>query len=146
MRQETRSALLLLVNLALLGALAYAVYYGYFAYLWKADFSKLSFAIIGIYFITAGCVCFGWFRESIVQEVADLLPGIALVGTVLGIILVLSALSHVSAGGGADFKAFLEPVLIGAGTAFQPTLLGVSAAVLLRFQLMFVGRSDATSI
>ncbi len=141
MTHASKSALLLLLNLGLAGALAYAAYWGYLAFLYKTDVSKLSFVILIIYFVTAAFVTFGRFRENVVQEIADLLPGVALVGTVLGILLVLSALARVTAGSGVDFKQFLEPVLIGAGTAFQPTLLGVAAAVLLRFQLMLWGRT-----
>jgi hypothetical protein len=134
-----KSALLLLLNLALLGVFAAASYYGYLTFLWVTDASKLSFVILAVYFVAAGFLSFGKHSEAVVQEIADLLPGVALIGTVAGIILVLSALAHVSVSGGSDFKQLIGPILIGAGTSFQPTLLGVSAAVLLRFQLMFAG-------
>ena len=140
MMPERKSAVLLLINVALLCALGWAGYHGYFVFLWKTDFSKLSFVILAVYFVTAGFVTFNKHRESLVQEIADLLPGIALVGTVLGIILVLSALSHVAVSGAGDFKALIEPILIGAGTSFQPTLLGVAASVLLRCQVMMYSR------
>ena len=133
---ERTSALLLLINAALLFALGMAAYLGYFAFLWHTDASKLSYLIIAIFFVTVGFVTFNRHRESLVTEIADLLPGVALVGTVLGIILVLSALSHVAASGATDFKALIQPILIGAGTSFQPTLLGIAASVIIRFELM----------
>lgn len=139
MTEDSKSALLLLINVVLFGAFLVACYYGYLTFLWHTDASKLSYVILAIYFATASFVTLGRYRESVVQEIADLLPGVALIGTVLGIILVLSALANVSASGASDFKALVGPILTGAGTAFQPTLLGVSAAVLLRFQLVLRG-------
>src|SRR5438445_157269 len=58
MLEERKSALLLLINFALLIALLVAAYYGALTVLWQIDVLKLSFVLILLFFGTAFGITF----------------------------------------------------------------------------------------
>ena len=131
MTAEHRSALLLLVNLLLLLALGFAFYWGILSRIWDADALKLSFVIIGLYFVTAFAITFDWIGDELADQIEARLPMLALCGTVYGILIVFSVLGTAKIGGAADFKSLIGPLLSGGGTAMWPTFLGLLGSNLL---------------
>jgi hypothetical protein len=136
MTEDGKSALLLLINLALAGALAAAWYYGALAVIWQADVLKLSFVIIGLFFVTAFAVTFDWIGDELADAIEGRLPMLALCGTVYGILVVFSVLGQAKIGGAADFKALIGPLLSGGGSAMWPTFLALLGSNLLWAQLL----------
>lgn len=131
-----KSAGLLLLNLALTGALAAAWYFGWLARIWDADALKLSFLIIPAYFVTAFGATFGLVGDDLLETVEGRLPMIALCGTVYGILSVFSVLAEAKFGSAGDFKALIGPLLAGGGSAMWPTFLALAASNLLWFHLV----------
>lgn len=129
--RQTRSALLLLVNLALLGGLFAAWYYGGLALIWRLDALKLSFLIIPIYFVTAFAATFNLISDDLLESVESRLPMIALCGTVWGIITVFLVLGETKFSGAGDFKQLIGPLLAGGGSAMFPTFLALAGSNLL---------------
>ena len=133
---SARKALLLLINFALLGALFAAWYYGALAVIWQADALKLSFLVIGIYFVTAFAATFSWISDELTETVEARLPMIALVGTTYGILTVFSVLAEAKFNGAADFKSLIGPLLSGGGSAMWPTFLALVGSNLLWLHLL----------
>jgi hypothetical protein len=126
-----KAALLLLINLALLGALGAAWYYGGLALIWRLDALKLSFLIIAIYLATAFAATFEWISDEALESIESRLPMIALCGTVWGIISVFLLLGEVKFSGAGDFKNLIGPLLAGGGSAMFPTFLALAGSNLL---------------
>ena len=133
---ERKTALLLLLNLVLLGALGFAGYYGWLTAIWRADALKLSFLVIGIYFVTAFAATFSWISDELTETVEARLPMIALCGTVYGILIVFSVLGQAKFSGAGDFKSLIGPLLSGGGSAMWPTFLALAASNLLWLQIV----------
>ncbi len=131
-----KTAFLLLINFALLGALFAAWYYGALAVIWQADALKLSFLVIGIYFVTAFAATFSWISNELTETVETRLPMIALCGTVYGILIVFSVLGQAKFNGAGDFKSLIGPLLSGGGSAMWPTFLALAGSNLLWLHLL----------
>lgn len=131
-----KSALLLLLNLCLLGLLFWASYVGELAMIWQADVLKLSFVIVGLYFVTAFALTFDLVSDDLAEEIESRLPMIALCGTVYGILTVFQVLATAKVGTASDFKAMIGPLLAGGGTAMWPTFLGLLGSNLLWVHLV----------
>ena len=136
MTDARKSALLLLVNLALLGALFVAFYFGELAMIWRVDVLKLSFVIIGLYFATAFAITFDLISDDLADQIEGRLPMIALCGTVYGILSVFQILASAKLGSASDFKNLIGPLLAGGGTAMWPTFLALLGSNLLWGQLL----------
>jgi hypothetical protein len=134
--EERKSALLLLINLALLIALLVASYYGALAVLWQVDVLKLSFVLILLYFATAFAITFNFIGEDLAEAIEARLPMIALCGTVYGILSVFQVLAGAKLGSAADFKNLIGPLLAGGGTAMWPTFLALLGSNLLWAQML----------
>lgn len=128
---STKSACLLLLNLALLGGLFAAWYYGGVALVWRLDALKLSFLIVPTYFVTAFAATFGWIGDELLESIESRLPMIALCGTVWGIVTVFLVLGETKFNGAADFKQLIGPLLAGGGSAMFPTFLALAGSNLL---------------
>ena len=131
-----KTAFLLLINFALLGALGFAGYYGWLTAIWQADALKLSFVVIGIYFVTAFAATFSWISDELTETVEARLPMIALCGTVYGILIVFSVLGQAKFSGAGDFKSLIGPLLSGGGSAMWPTFLALAGSNLLWLHLL----------
>ncbi len=131
-----KSALLLLINFAILGALFAAWYYGVIERIWLADQLKLSFVVIALYLLTAFASIFSWIGDELVETVEARLPMIALVGTTYGILTVFSVLAEAKFNGAADFKSLIGPLLSGGGSAMWPTFLALLGSNLLWLHLL----------
>lgn len=140
---ERTSALLMLINVALLFALGVAAYSGWLAMIWHADVLKISFIIIPAFFITGFGLSLGWISDGLADEVAERLPMIALMGTVAGMIIIFSAIGAVKIGGAGDIQSLLPPILKGGASAMYPTLLGIAGSNILWFQLLIRRRWGA---
>ena len=131
-----KTAFLLLINFALLDALFAAGYYGWLTAIWQADALKLSFVVIGIYFVTAFAATFSWISDELTETVEARLPMIALCGTVYGILIVFSVLGQAKFNGAGDFKSLIGPLLSGGGSAMWPTFLALAGSNLLWLHLL----------
>jgi hypothetical protein len=136
MREEGKSAVLLLINLALLVTLLVASYYGALTILWRIDVLKLSFVLILLYFATAFALVFNLIGDDLADAIEARLPMIALCGTVYGILSVFQVLASTKLGSAADFKNLVGPLLAGGGTAMWPTFLALLGSNLLWAQLL----------
>ncbi len=134
--ERKSTALLLLINFVVLGALFAAWYYGGLAAIWQADALKLSFLVIAIYVLTGFAYTFGWISDELTETVEGRLPMIALCGTVYGILIVFSVLGSAKFSGAGDFKALIGPLLSGGGSAMWPTFLALAGSNLLWLHLM----------
>lgn len=126
-----KSALLLLIDLALCGALFAAWYYGWLAVIWRADALKLSFVILPIFFLTAFGLALDLISDEAGENIENRLPMIALCGTVYGILSVFSVLAEAKFGSAGDFKALIGPLLAGGGSAMWPTFLALAGSNIL---------------
>ncbi len=134
--ERKSTALLLLINFAVLGALFAAWYYGGLAAIWQADALKLSFLVIAIYVLTGFAYTFGWISDDLTETVESRLPMIALCGTVYGILIVFSVLGQAKFNGAGDFKSLIGPLLSGGGSAMWPTFLALAGSNLLWLHLL----------
>ncbi len=134
--ERKSTALLLLINFIVWGALIAAWYYGGLAAIWQADALKLSFLVIAIYLLTAWSSIVGWISDDLVETIEGRLPMIALCGTVYGILIVFSVLGQAKFSGAGDFKALIGPLLSGGGSAMWPTFLALAGSNLLWLHLM----------
>jgi hypothetical protein len=144
MLEERKSALLLLINLALLVSLLVASYYGALTVLWQVDVLKLSFLLILLYFATAFAITFNLIGEDLADAIEARLPMIALCGTVYGILSVFQVLAGAKLGSASDFKNLIGPLLAGGGTAMWPTFLALLGSNLLWAQILIrhAGRGE----
>ena len=140
---SAKSALLLLINTALLFAVGWAAYWGYLATIWHADLLKISFIILPAYFLTGFGLSLGLVSEDLADDVAERLPMIALMGTVAGMIIIFGAIGSVNIGNAGDIKNLLPPILKGGASAMYPTLLGIAGSNLLWLQLLIRRRWGA---
>ena len=136
MLEQRKSALLLLINFALLIALFVATYYGALTVLWHIDVLKLSFVLILLYFATAFAITFNLISEDLADAIEARLPMIALCGTVYGILSVFQVLAGAKVGSASDFKNLIGPLLAGGGTAMWPTFLALLGSNLLWAQIL----------
>ena len=136
MLEARKSALLLLINFALLITLLVASYYGALTVLWQVDVLKLSFVLILLFFVTAFGITFDLIGEDFADAIEARLPMIALCGTVYGILSVFQVLASAKLGSAADFKTLVGPLLAGGGTAMWPTFLALLGSNLLWAQIL----------
>jgi hypothetical protein len=131
MAKQTKLAFLLLFDLVLLGGVAVAAYYGWALHIWHDDILGISFALVAIYFAAALAYDLDRIGGDLLDDVANHMPMIALIGTVFGIITAFDVLRRTQFSGPADFKALIGPLLAGGGSAMWPTFFGLTGAVLL---------------
>ena len=133
---NAKTALLLLINTALLFAVGWAAYWGHLATIWDADALKLSFVIMPLFFLAGYGLSLGFISDDLAEEIEARLPMVALTGTVYGILLVFSVLAKAKLGSAADFKTQLPILLSGGGSAMWPTFLALAGSNLLWVQLL----------
>lgn len=143
MMRERKSAVLLLINVALLCAFGWAGYHGDLATIWHADALKLSFIIMPLFFIAGFGLALGLITDDLAEEIEARLPMIALTGTVYGILLVFSVLAEAKLGTASDLKTQLPVLLSGGGSAMWPTFIALAGSNVLWAQLMIYRRWKA---
>jgi len=137
-----------LITISLIGfGFALAALTGLFHTINAADITKLSFVILGIFFVysirigaTAYRATYGDLtgRERLLKSVdfiVRLLVNIGMVGTVIGFIYLLSiSLKGLEAATSANFRYALQSMGVGMGTALWTTACGLSCSILLSIQ------------
>ena len=117
---------------------AYACYFhGVASLLWEFDPTRFSFLITGIYVITT--IYLGIRRQfsnfPLVQFISSRLTSIGLIGTVIGIMLLMMGVGSSNL---TELKEVVGPLFHGMGTLLVTTLFGMMFSVLLDFQIAFV--------
>ena len=113
------------------------------------DVTRLSFAILGVFFITSAYV--GWItfcssRGAIVKVgvnvgwfVTELLLALGMIGTVIGFILMLGgSFESLNIADTGSVKTALTDMAIGMSTALYTTLVGMVCSQILKVQLVNV--------
>ena len=118
-----------------------------FTALYDADYSKISFLIIGIFSLSTIAVGYLTYRVSKglpVKEIhiencwffAGEMPTLGLIGTVIGFIIMLTAFTGLDVSDVASIQQALENMVLGMGSALLTTLTGMVCGFLLKLQLM----------
>lgn len=106
--------------------------------LWDLDVTKVTFLIIGCY--VAITAYLGIFLKDanfkVARQLANSLTSLGLIGTVAGIMMMLSSVGAATAH--TDPTAIIGPMLHGYGTLLVTTMFGLGAALLLNLQMLFV--------
>lgn len=121
--------------------IAYAVYFfDAFNWLVQADPTRFTFLILGIYLLCS--VYLGVKRElanfKLIKWIAQRLTAIGLVGTVIGIMMLLASIGVLNL---ADVQDVTKPIFAGMATCLLTTLFGMSLSLLLEFQMAYVFRN-----
>jgi hypothetical protein len=118
--------------------------------LWFADVSKLSFAILGLYFTYSAYLGYltsqtnhrckvthikknvktGWFMS-------ELMLGLGMIGTLVGFLILLNvSFASVDVSNTAAIKKLIADMSLGFSTSSLTTLVGLIASFLLKLQLV----------
>jgi len=121
-----------------------AYYYGFAEQLYNADITKLSWIIIGIFFIMSlktgvtlhtkrtGTTDFEWFM-------AESMLSLGMVGTVVGFIYMLSVVFNtIDINQINTVQAALSQMATGMGTALWTTLVGLIFSLIYKTQLVVI--------
>jgi hypothetical protein len=126
---------------------------GIFSIMWVADVSKISFIIIGLYFILTfftGVITHRLNKENLSDEdrstyiryldacwySSELLMALGMMGTLIGFSLMLGSLVGLDFANIAATKTGIFSMAAGMGTAIYATLSGLIASQLLKIQLV----------
>ena len=123
-----------------------AWYAGLVSKLWDIDQTKLSFVIIGLYFLISPFIGWiTWRRErgyavgqllqhiDALEEASDLMMKLAIMGTTLGFFIVIT--STFAGGAGVNQQLIVDAVK-GLGIIYLVTFVGVLCSSLLNLQLV----------
>ena len=121
--------------------------FGLFEELYYADFSKLSFIIIGLFSMLTLYVGHLTYRLSKGLEVLEThvetcwffageMPTLGLIGTVIGFIVMLTAFTGLDVNNVESIQRALESMVLGMGSALLTTLTGMVCGFFLKLQLM----------
>lgn len=135
---------------ASLAAVSVTGFLGLLNQLWFADVSKLSFAIIGLYFTYSAYVGYltaqathhcqvnfvkkniktGWFMS-------ELMLGLGMIGTLVGFLILLNvSFANVDVSNTAAVKKLIADMSLGFSTSSLTTLVGLICSFLLKLQLV----------
>lgn len=136
------------------------VYSNSVQYLWNNDVTKISFIILGVFFITTiFCGIESWklskLKNNEIEAIPNLLarhePGwfaadacqsLGLIGTVSGFLLLLvGAFSELDINNITSVQNSMKNMSLGMGTALLTTLVGVTCSLILKYQ--FFGLDQA---
>ena len=121
--------------------------FGLFEALYYADFSKLSFIIIGLF--TALTMYTGYLTYRLSKGISVLethietcwffageMPTLGLIGTVIGFIVMLKAFAGLDVSDVISIQTALESMVLGMSSALLTTLTGMVCGFFLKLQLM----------
>ena len=112
--------------------------------LWVVDLSKLSFVILGLFFVTyirLGVKLFQYSIKDVPVTEEDLEPGyeaaevsmaLGMLGTVIGFIAMTSSFSNIDFSNVENVKEIFELATVGMGTALWTTSIGLVSSITLR--------------
>ncbi len=134
----------------IIAGLILAWYKGAFAFAWKADATKISFITWGIFLLVSSFIGYLTLQHGNNRDVkqdlryinacwfsSEMLMGLGLIGTVLGIIMMFTG-----SAGGLDpsnvtaMKTAIISMSSGLTTAFVTTLSGITTSMLTKLQLI----------
>jgi hypothetical protein len=136
---------------ALLAGLMVAVSKDAFVFLNHADATKISFITLGVFGIITSFIGYltlanGYDGRDIAQDkryinacwfASEMLMGLGLIGTVIGIILMFSGtVGGLDPGNVNAMKAAILSMASGLTTAFVTTLVGITTSLLVKLQLI----------
>lgn len=132
------------------GAAMFAAYsFGFVDALLAKDVTRLSFAILALFFVTSAFVGYLTYKRSkgkIVKVgvnigwfVTELLLALGMIGTVIGFILMLGgSFESLNVADTTSVKTALTDMAIGMSTALYTTLVGMVCSQVLKVQLVNV--------
>lgn len=116
-----------------------------FEFIWAGDATHISLVIFGLYVLMTAVIPVLMFRSEDVRDlyewinrirfVAHRFTSIGLIGTVVGMIILLSSVAHVES---SDLKGVFTALVAGMSTVLLTTFTGILSSVLMDFQLKFV--------
>lgn len=122
-------------------------YFGFFTELYEKDQTKLSFAIVAIYFassIFVGKLTLDQSKSKNVEQnisvgwfLSETMLALGMIGTVAGFILMLGeSFADIDTSNAASLKDALSAMALGMSTALYTTLVGLICSQLLKIQLI----------
>jgi len=127
-------------------ALGTAYYYELHTYAYEHDQTNITFALIGLWFLTSLKIGHGIYKKSTTSDeplwfIAETSMSIGMIGTVLGFILMLSGsnLAALDPSNIEIMKGVIGQLANGMATALLTTLVGLVVCVSLRSQLILKG-------
>jgi len=135
---------------AIIAGLIFAYFKGAFAFAWAADATKLSFFTWGIFLLITTFIGYLTVQHgnnrNVKQDLryinacwfaAEMLMGLGLIGTVLGIIMMFTGnAGGLDPGNISVMKAAIVNMSTGLTTAFVTTLSGITTSLLTKLQLI----------
>ena len=124
----------------------FSFHQGMFDIIWKNDVTKLSFAIIALFYIQSIlCGLHTWRSgadKGVVEAedvesgwfMSDLFLSIGMVGTVIGFISMLAGFSSLDVSDTQTVQALIKDLGLGMSTALYTTLVGLVCSILLKVQ------------
>ena len=136
----------LIFCLSLLG-IGIAFYFDMHEILYKADQTKLSFIIFGVFLITSMWVGHKTYMVGIKQDyeqdddvgwfIAESCLALGMVGTVTGFLLMLgTAFANIDVTDASSLQDALASMAIGMSTALYTTLMGLICSLIIKVQLV----------
>tara|TARA_R110002020_G_scaffold29767_11_gene94011 strand:- start:12806 stop:13207 length:402 start_codon:yes stop_codon:yes gene_type:complete len=122
-------------------ATAGSIYFNLHLQVWENDKTKLSFLILGLFYITS--VYIGWKtywnlqRFNIGWFIAEACLALGMIGTLTGFLLMLgAAFGNLVISDPASIQLAISSMAIGMSTALYTTLVGLICSLLLKVQLV----------
>jgi hypothetical protein len=131
------------LQIAILAALGASWYFGYIDYVMNNDSTRLSVIILILFICSSVWVGVLAVKDrpptQILWFMADTLTGLGMMGTVIGVAMVLiPTLSSISS---TDVEVIVEALMVitgGVGTALITTIVGLGSAMLLKLELVIL--------
>ena len=128
---------------AILAGLGAAWHFGYVDYVLANDVTRLSVVILGLFLASSAWVGVLAVKRKpptkILWLAADTLQGLGMMGTVVGVAMVLiPTLQGISS---TDVEVIVEALMVitgGVGTALITTIVGLGSAMLLKLELVIL--------
>ncbi len=131
------------LQIACLALLGFAWQFGYVNYVLEHDSTRLSIIILALFLCSSVWVgvlaARGKPPTQILWFMADTLTGLGMMGTVIGVAMVLiPTLSSIAS---TDVEVIVEALMVitgGVGTALITTIVGLGSAMLLKLELVIL--------
>lgn len=130
---------LIFVLIILSGAMSW--YFDFIDFLYKNDFTKLSFIIIAIFVCTSLSIGYKYYKTNYEFEIewftSEAVISLGMIGTVVGFIFMLyAAFSELNVNDSEQLQQSMLLMAKGMGTALLTTLVGLISSVLIKCQLI----------
>ncbi len=113
---------------------------------YNADFTYITFAIIGIFYLISLYVVIKSFLAKNSSEFdhyfKDLFTGLGLLGTIIGFVYAFGDLQNLDVSNVETTKEVIKNLLMSMQTAFFTTIAGIVCSLALTFQLIILDFND----